>query len=77
MRGLKKKFFDEDLPYKTKSNCEIIYPSIKKQKKFNKNKKKQIIFTGKLNSSKGYDLFGNAISKILNKYSQWSAVVSR
>jgi len=34
----KKKFF-EDLPYKTKSNCEILYPSIKKQKIFNKKKK--------------------------------------
>ena len=62
-----KKFF-EGLPYKTKSNCEILYPSIKKLKKFNYNKKNQIIFTGKLNSSKGYDLFGNAIIKILNKY---------
>ncbi len=71
----KKKFF-EDLPYKSKSNCEILYPSIKKQKKFNKKKKNQIIFTGKLNSSKGYDLFGEAIIKILNKYPNWSAVVA-
>ena len=54
----KKKFF-EGLPYKTKSNCEILYPSIKKLKKFNYNKKKQLIFTGKLNTSKGYDLLGN------------------
>ena len=66
----KKKFF-EGLPYKTKSNCEILYPSIKKLKKFNYNKKNQIIFTGKLNSSKGYDLFGNAIIKILNKFVQY------
>ncbi len=71
----KNKFF-EDLPYKTKSNCEILYPSIKKQKRFNKKKKKQIIFTGKLNSSKGYDLFGEAIIKILNKYPNWKAVVA-
>ncbi len=71
----KKKFF-EDLPYKTKSNCEILYPSIKKQKIFNKKKKKQIIFTGKLNSSKGYDLFGEAIIKILNNNPEWSAVVA-
>ncbi len=71
----KKKFF-EDLPYKTKSNCEILYPSIKKQKVFNYKKKKQIIFTGKLNSSKGYDLFGEAIIKILNKYPDWTAVVA-
>tara|TARA_Y100001970_G_scaffold232976_1_gene290220 strand:+ start:305 stop:2404 length:2100 start_codon:yes stop_codon:yes gene_type:complete len=71
----KKKFF-EGLPFNTKSNCEILYPSIKKLKKFNYNKKKQIIFTGKLNSSKGYDLFGKAIIKILNKYSDWKAIVA-
>ena len=70
-----KKFF-EDLPFKNKSNCEILYPSIKKPKKFIENRKKQIIFTGKLNSSKGYDLFGEAIIKILNKYSKWSAIVA-
>ena len=71
----KKKFFD-GLPFKTKSNCEILYPSIKKSAKFNHKKKKQIIFTGKLNSSKGYDLFGSAVIKILNKYPNWHAVVA-
>ena len=71
----KKKFF-EGLPFKSKSNCEILYPSIKKIKKFNKNKKKQIIFTGKLNSSKGYDLFGNAVIRILNKYNDWNSIVA-
>ena len=71
----KKKFF-EGLPYKTKSNCEILYPSIKKLKKFNYKKKKQIIFTGKLNSSKGYDLFGNAIIDILNNHTDWNAIVA-
>ena len=69
------KFF-EGLPYKTKSNCDILYPSIEKPKKFNKNKKKRIIFSGKLNSSKGYDIFGTAIIKILNKYKDWSSVVA-
>ncbi len=71
----KNKFF-EGLPFKTKSNCEILYPSIQKLKKFNFNKKKQIIFTGKLNSSKGYDLFGEAIIKILKKYDNWKAIVA-
>ena len=70
-----KKFF-EGLPFKSKSNCEILYPSIKKVKNFNFKKKKQIIFTGKLNSSKGYDLFGNAIIKILKKYPDWKAIVA-
>ena len=71
----KKKFF-EGLPFKTKSNCEILYPSIKKSVKFNHKKKKQIVFTGKLNSSKGYDLFGKAVIKILDKYPEWKAVVA-
>ncbi len=69
------KFF-EGLPFKKKSNCEILYPSIKRLNKFNHKKKKQIVFTGKLNSSKGYDLFGKAIIKILDKYPDWSAVVA-
>ena len=71
----KKKFF-EHLPIKTKSNCEILYPSMNKIRYFNKYKKKQIVFTGKLNSSKGYDLFGKAIIKILDKYNDWSAIVA-
>ena len=71
----KKKFF-ENLPTNTKSNCEILYPSIKKLKKFNKNKKKNIVFAGKLNSSKGYDLFGKAAIQILNKYKDWNVIVA-
>ena len=71
----KNKFFS-DLPFKTKSNVDILYPSIKRVKKFNPKKKKQIIFTGKLNSSKGYDIFGPAVIKILNKYQNWKAVVA-
>ena len=71
----KNKFF-EGLPFSTKSNCEILYPSINRVKKFCNNKKKQIIFTGKLNSSKGYDIFGSAVLKVLNKYNNWRAVVA-
>ena len=44
--------------------------------KINLNKKEKIItFVGKLNRSKGYDLFGNAVIKILKKYKDWSAYV--
>ena len=68
------KFF-EGLPFKSRNNCEIVYPSIEPLKKFNKKKMKQIIFAGKLNSSKGYDLFGTTILKILDKYKDWNAVV--
>ncbi len=69
------KFF-EGLPFNTKSNCDILYPSIEKPKKFNLNKNKTIIFSGKLNSSKGYDIFGSAIIRILNKYNEWNAIVA-
>ena len=53
----------------------VVYQSAKKVKiDFNK-KKKIISFVGKLNSAKGYDLFGSAIIKILNKYNNWKAIV--
>ena len=29
---------------------------------------------GKLNSAKGYDLFGNAVTKILDKHDDWKAI---
>ena len=39
------------------------------------NKKKIISFVGKLNSAKGYDIFGKTIIKILNNNKDWKAVV--
>ena len=46
------------------------------RKKINLSKKKKLIsFVGKLNSAKGYDLFGKAILKILDKYPDWNARV--
>ena len=41
-----------------------------------KEKKKQIVFTGKLNSSKGFDLFGQAVIKILDKFPDWKATIA-
>ena len=41
-----------------------------------KKKEKIISFVGKLNKNKGYDLFGEAIIKILNKYKDWKAYVA-
>ena len=53
----------------------ICYQSTKKAK-VNLNKKKNIItFVGKLNSAKGYDIFGQTIIKILDKYKDWKSVV--
>jgi glycosyltransferase involved in cell wall biosynthesis len=71
-KWVKDKFF-EGLPYINRNNCEILYPAIKPLTTFPK-KEKLIIFCGKLNSSKGYDIFGEAIIKILNKFKDWKAV---
>ncbi len=71
-RWVKNKFF-EGLPYKYRNNCDILYPAIKPLNSFPK-KEKIIIFSGKLNSSKGYDVFGKAVIKILDIYKDWKAL---
>ena len=71
-RWVKDKFF-EGLPYSNRNNCDILYPGIKPLSSFPK-KQKLVIFCGKLNSSKGYDIFGAAILKILDKFKDWKAV---
>ena len=54
----------------------IVINQSAKKNKINLSKKRKIItFVGKLNKSKGYDLFGKSIIKILNKYKNWSSVV--
>tara|TARA_Y100001958_G_scaffold158653_1_gene157201 strand:- start:1349 stop:3475 length:2127 start_codon:yes stop_codon:yes gene_type:complete len=53
----------------------VINQSATKNKINFNNKKKIITFVGKLNRSKGYDLFGKAIIKVLKKYNNWSAYV--
>jgi len=61
--------------YVNSEKLVVINQSAKKQK-ININKKQKIItFVGKLNRSKGYDLFGKSILKILNKYKDWSSIV--
>jgi glycosyltransferase involved in cell wall biosynthesis len=52
--------------------CNYFNHNFKKKLK----KKKIIIFVGKLNSSKGYNLFGDAVIDILNKYKNWSVIVA-
>ena len=69
---VRNKFF-EGLPYKYRNNCDILYPAIKPLNKFPK-KYNIIIFSGKLNSSKGYDVFGKAVIRILKKYKKWKAL---
>ena len=59
---------DKKLIHKT----EVVYPSIHKIKRLPK-KEKRIVFIGKLNTSKGYDLYKDAVTKILDKYNDWKA----
>ena len=72
----KKKFFiGLENFYINSEKIEVIYQSTHR-KKINLSKKEKIItFVGKLNKSKGYDLFGKAVLKILNEFSDWKAIV--
>ena len=72
-KWVKKKFF-ENLSIKHKNNTTIIYNFIDPLKTFPK-KKKIIIFSGKLNKSKGFDIFSKAIVTILDEFKEWSALV--
>ena len=71
-KWVKKQFF-EGLEQNDSDKAEIIYHSISKQKKFFK-KEKFITFVGKLNYSKGYDIFRDALTKILDEYKDWKAL---
>ena len=71
-KWVKNKFF-EDLPYSHRNNSDILYPAIDPIKKFPK-KNNLIIFTGKLNSSKGFDIYCKSVIKILDKFKDWKAL---
>ena len=68
---VQKRFF-VDLDDKLKTKTEVVYPSVSLKKKISK-KKNFITFIGKLNRSKGYDLFAKVIIRILNEFSNWKA----
>jgi len=54
----------------------IVIPQSTSKVNVNFLKKKKIIsFVGKLNYSKGYDAFGKAVVRILNKYKDWNSIV--
>ena len=70
----KKRFF-RDLNHRSDDpKISVIYSSVNK-KRFNHNKKKIILFVGKLNPSKGFDLFCNVITKILDEFPKWKSYV--
>jgi len=56
------------------NNFKVVYPSINLFKSKTK-KKNLIVFSGKLNRSKGFPVFAQAVIKILKKYNKWSSVV--
>ena len=58
-----------------KNKLKVIHQSTNKKKVNFKNKKKIIIFVGRLNKAKGYDIFGSAVINILNKFSDWRAII--
>ena len=69
LEGLENKFVNSN-------KLLIIYQSANKSNLSTiKNKKKWITFVGKLNRAKGYDIFVKSIKKILNKYTDWKAIV--
>jgi glycosyltransferase involved in cell wall biosynthesis len=70
------RFFDDfHNKNQLKNKTALCFQSSSKTKINFKEKKKIISFVGKLNSAKGYDIFGNTILKILNKHPSWSAKV--
>jgi len=72
----KNRFFS-DLPNKIllSQKTSVCFQSSSKVKINFKDKEKIISFVGKLNRAKGYDLFGDAVVKILNKHKDWKANV--
>ena len=64
--------FFNGLDNKLINQTEIVYPSIHRAKKIYK-KEKKITFVGKLNKSKGYDIYKDSVTKILNEFGDWKA----
>ncbi|MDC0944828.1 glycosyltransferase [Candidatus Pelagibacter sp.] len=60
-----------NLDKKLQTKTDIVYPSVNRQKKTQK--MKNILFVGRLNYSKGYDIFKNAILRILDEFPNWNA----
>ncbi len=68
LEGMHNKFVNSD-------KLLVVFQSAKNLSVNLKKKKNQITFVGKLNKSKGYDIFGNAVIQILNKFPNWKACV--
>ena len=64
--------FFSDIDKKLTAKTEVVYPSVNPPK--NSKKEKIISFVGRLNYSKGYDIFKKSIVKILDEFPEWSAL---
>jgi len=71
---IKNKFFT-DIDSNSYSNFKVIYPGSNKIRKL-PNKQKIIFFAGKLNTSKGYDLFCEATKRFLEKNPTWKIIAA-
>jgi len=71
---IKQRFFS-DLTSNKLNNCKIIYHGVKKTKKIDfKKKKKNILFVGKLNHNKGYDIFVDVAEKFKKNNPEWNFI---
>ena len=71
----KRFFIDIENDELLKQKTSVCFQSTSSQKIDFSKKEKTISFIGKLNSAKGYDLFGKAVLKILDKYPNWKSIV--
>jgi len=70
----KNRFFENTNLENYINKTSVIYPSIPNIKP--QKKEKKIIFVGKLNKAKGYDIFIGAVTKFLIKNSNWKVIVA-
>ncbi len=71
---IKKRFF-ENVKTNINNTNRIIYHGITKKKNVNQsNKKKQILFVGKLNENKGYDIFVKVAEKFKKNNPEWKFI---
>ena len=68
LKGMHDKFINSD-------KLSVVFQSAKKNTIDISKKNNWITFVGKLNKAKGYDIFGNAVVKVLNKHKNWKAKV--
>ena len=70
-KWVQKRFFT-NIDQKLINKTTVVYPSIDQDFKLSL-KTNKIVFVGKLNPSKGYDIYRDAITKILNAHINWKA----